>query len=178
MLKPSQRVPNLRFPLLKGGEFDLEKTSPEKFDLVVFYRGLHCRFCISHLQELKNLMDDYAKNGVTIYAVSADEKERAEEFAAKVDVPAVHFGYQLDLKIAREWGLYISSGRGKTSIGVVEPDYFNEPGMFLIKPDKTLYYGQVQTMPFARPPFQDLLWAIRFSNEKNYPPRGLYQGAL
>ena len=30
----------------------------------------------------------------------------------------------------------------------------------------------VQTMPFARPQFADLLTAIDFVTEKNYPPRG------
>ena len=178
MLIPAERVPRLRFPLLKGGEFDIEKSTPDGFDLIVFYRGLHCRFCVFHLQELRDLVNDYLKNGVAIYVVSADVLERADEFAAKVNVPEINFGYQLDLKMAREWDLYISSGRGKTSIQIVEPDHFNEPGLFLVKLDKTLYYGQVQTMPFFRPPFKDLLSAIYFSNEMNYPARGTYTGVL
>lgn len=49
---------------------------------------------------------------------------------------------------------------------------------FLIRPDNTLYYGNVQTMPFARPIFSELLSAIDFALEKNYPARGEYSGEV
>lgn len=55
---------------------------------------------------------------------------------------------------------------------------FSEPGVFLIKPDGTLYYGSTQTMPFARPRFQDLLGAIDFAMAKDYPTRGAYEGEV
>jgi hypothetical protein len=73
---------------------------------------------------------------------------------------------------AREWGLYLSSGRGKTSAGVEEPSLFVEPGIFVIRPDQTLYFATVQTMPFARPSFGDLLKAIDFVIANDYPARG------
>ena len=73
---------------------------------------------------------------------------------------------------AREWGLYVSSGRGKTSIGIEEPALFSEPGVFLARPDQTLYYGATQAMPFARPGFADLLGAVKFAVEKDYSARG------
>ena len=88
------------------------------------------------------------------------------------------FGYGLSLKSARQWGLFISTSRGKTSIGIEEPALFSEPGLFLVRPDGTLYYGAVQTMPFARPSFKDLLMAIDFAIEKDYPARGEYTGAV
>lgn len=79
---------------------------------------------------------------------------------------------------AREWGLYISTSRGMTSIGIEEPARFSEPGVFLVRPDGTLYYGAVQTMPFARPHFDELLAAIDFALAKDYPARGEYTGAV
>ncbi len=66
----------------------------------------------------------------------------------------------------------------KTSIGIEEPAKFSEPGIFLIKPDKTLYYGATQTMPFARPSFAELIKAVEFSITKNYPARGEYTSDL
>ncbi len=74
--------------------------------------------------------------------------------------------------MARAWGLYISTGRGKTSIGIEEPALFSEPGLFLVRPDGTLYAASVNTMPFARPNFSELLKAIGMIIEKNYPARG------
>ena len=94
--------------------------------------------------------------------------------AEKVHASAVKFAYGLSLKSARQWGLYISTSRGKTSIGIDEPALFNEPGVFIVRPDGTLYYGAAQTMPFARPQFQDLLGAIEFAIAKDYPARGEY----
>ena len=73
---------------------------------------------------------------------------------------------------AREWGLYVSTSNGKTSTGLVEPDMFIEPGLYLIRADGTLYFGTVQTMPFARPSFAEILAAIDRVLEVNYPARG------
>ena len=70
------------------------------------------------------------------------------------------------------------SSRGKTSLGVEEPALFNEPGVFIVSPDGSLYYGSTQTMPFARPSFADLLGAIDFAIAKDYPARGEFTGAV
>jgi len=47
-----------------------------------------------------------------------------------------------------------------------------------VRPDGTLYYGAVQTMPFARPPFDELLVALDFALDKNCPARGECIGAV
>ena len=44
--------------------------------------------------------------------------------------------------------------------------------IYLVRPDATLYFGSVQTMPFARPHLSDILIAIDFVTAKNYPARG------
>jgi hypothetical protein len=98
--------------------------------------------------------------------------------ADKVQGRFIEFAYGLDLGLARQWGLYISTSKGKTSIGLDEPALFSEPGVFLIKPDQTLYYGSTQTMPFARPAFSDLLAAVDFAIQKDYPARGEYTGEI
>jgi hypothetical protein len=63
-------------------------------------------------------------------------------------------------------------------MGVDEPALFSEPGVFLVRPDGTLYYGAVQTAPFARPNFNDLLGALDFVIANNYPARGEFTGAV
>ena len=42
----------------------------------------------------------------------------------------------------------------------------------MVRPDGTLYFGTVQTMPFARPNFGEILQAVDFVLAKNYPARG------
>jgi peroxiredoxin len=151
---------------------------PKRFDLIVFYRGLHCPICARYLIELERLAPKFTQLGVAILAASSDDADRAQAMAAKVNAQSVRFGYELGLANARQWGLYLSTSRGSTSIGVEEPALFSEPGVFLVNPDGTLYYGAVQTMPFARPSFQELLGAIEFAIAKEYPARGEYVGAV
>jgi peroxiredoxin len=175
-LFPRHPVPALNVPLTTGGRFVLGAAPAERFDLVVFYRGLHCPICAKYLLELERLAPEFATRGVEILAVSSDDEERASPMVQKIKASTVKFAYGLNLKSARQWGLYISASRGKTSIGIEEPALFSEPGVFIIRPDGTLYYGAVQTMPFARPQFQDLLGAIDFAIAKDYPARGEYTG--
>ena len=177
-LIPCQPVPALDVPLIDGQPFVLGAQPGERFDLVVFYRGLHCPICAKYLIELDRLADEFAQRGVNIIAVSSDNEERGRAMAEKVGAKSLRFAYGLSLKAARQWGLYISASRGKTSIGIEEPALFSEPGVFLVRPDGTLYYGAVQTMPFARPSFQDLLGAIDFAIAKDYPARGEYVGEV
>jgi len=177
-LIPRQPVPAIDIPLIDGTQFILGAKPAERFDLLVFYRGLHCPICAKYLIELERLAPEFEKRGVNLIAISSDQKERAQKMADKVNASGVKFGYGLPLATARQWGLYISTSRGATSIGIDEPSLFSEPGVFLIRPDGTLYYGAVQTMPFARPQFQDLLGAIDFAIAKDYPARGEYTGPV
>ncbi len=177
-LLPRHPVPALNVPLVNGGRFVLGAAPGERFDLVVFYRGLHCPICAKYLLELERLAPEFHARGVHVLAVSSDDEARGKEMSLKVNASGVRFAYGLSLPSARQWGLYISASRGKTSIGIEEPALFSEPGVFLVRPDGTLYYGAVQTMPFARPQFQDLLGAIDFAIAKDYPARGEYTGEV
>ena len=124
------------------------------------------------------MQPEFDKRGVKVLLVSGDGRERAQAFADKLNAPGLRVGYGLSLSSAREWGLYISTSRGKTSTGVEEPALFSEPGVFLVRADGTLYYGAVQTMPFARPHFDELMAAVDFAVAKDYPARGEYTGAV
>lgn len=171
-LMPRVAVPPLDLPLVGGGNWSMAEQNPENFTLVVFYRGRHCPICSMYLADLNRKAADFVERGVSIVAASTDGEDRAADAKSEWKLENLKIAYDLSIKEAREWGLYISAGRGKTSIGIEEPDLFSEPGVFLIRPDQTLYYGATQTMPFARPGFADLLKAVEFAVEKNYPARG------
>ncbi|WP_418314894.1 peroxiredoxin-like family protein [Piscinibacter sakaiensis] len=175
---PRQTVPALQVPTLQHGNFSLQGDGAERFTLVVFYRGLHCPICLKYLLELGRLQPEFDKRGVKVIAISSDTQERAQAMADKLKAPDLRIGHSLDLKDARAWGLYVSTSRGKTSIGIDEPERFAEPAVYIVRPDGSLYYGAVQTMPFARPHFDDLLGAIDFAISKDYPARGEYDGEL
>ena len=171
-LFPRQKTPDLTLATTAGTTWRLADQDPEHFTMIVFYRGLHCPICRAYLQDLNAKHAEFASRGVEILVASSDTKERAEEAAKTWSIGNLRLAYGLSLDKAREWGLYISRGRGKTSIGIEEPALFSEPALYLVKPDGTLYFGAVQTMPFARPVFADILKAIDFVIAKDYPGRG------
>ncbi|MGB7370934.1 peroxiredoxin-like family protein [Erythrobacter sp.] len=168
MLKPGQKVPELDLPLTIDARYELSQQDPEKFTLVVFYRGKHCPICKKYLGELSKHLWDFSSRGVNVVSVSMDDKERACVIDKEWDTGDVPLAYDLSEEKAREWGLYISEKRE----GSDEPDKFSEPAVFLVRPDGTLYYASVQNAPFARPPLDELLEAIDFIGKKDYPARG------
>ncbi|MDT7830557.1 peroxiredoxin-like family protein [Pricia sp. S334] len=167
MIKPRQEVPDLKLELINDTQWNLEAQQVENFTMLVFYRGLHCPECKKQLEALANKLEDFSDRGVNIIAASCDSEKLAKKTAEEWDITALPVGYGLSIEEAREWGLFISEG-----IKDEEPEQFSEPGLFLVRPDKTLYAASVQTMPFARPKLDDLLKAIDFIKKKDYPARG------
>ncbi|MEO0773912.1 MAG: peroxiredoxin-like family protein [Pseudomonadota bacterium] len=178
MLIPRHKTPDLSLPTLDHGAFDLSQETAERGTVICFYRGLHCPICANYLTELEKRVDDFAERGVATIAVSSDGEERTRQMAEKISASKLRFGYDLSLTKAKEWGLYISTSRGKTSIGIEEPALFSEPGLFMVTPQQTLYYGSVQTMPFVRPHFSELVAALDFAIANEYPARGEYTGEV
>ena len=178
MLIPRQAAPGLVVPTLAHGTFDLAAETPERMTLVAFYRGLHCPICANYLKELERVNPAFAERGVRTIAINSDTETRAQQMAEKVGARNLRVGWGLPLADARQWGLYISASRGKTSIGIDEPPLFSEPGVFLVRPDRSIYYVSVQSMPFVRPAFSEMVQAMDFIIKNDYPARGEYAAAL
>ncbi len=171
-LLPNKPVSALELGVVGGVPFSLAAETPQHFTMVVFYRGLHCPICRRYLSELETLLPEFGKRGVSVFAASSDAQDRAEQAKSGWGLPNLRIGYGLSIDEARKWGLYVSHSKGPTSVGVAEPDLFNEPGLFIVRPDGTLYWGTTSTMPFGRPHFNEILQSLDFVISKNYPARG------
>jgi peroxiredoxin len=166
-IKPTHPVPELDLATLDGGRFRIPERRPKAFTMIVFYRGLHCPICKPYLRDLDRKLEEFENRGVDVIAVSTDTRERAARSKEEWEIGRLPIGYGLEIANAREWGLFISRG-----IKESEPAEFAEPGLFLVRPDGTLYAASVQSMPFARPHFSDVLAAVDFITKNDYPPRG------
>lgn len=171
-LFPRQPVPELTVATVGGGTWSLAEQSPEHFTMVVFYRGYHCPICSKYLGDLDKKLAQFNEKGVSVVAISDDTRERAEKCKQDWNIENLTLGYDVGLAKAREWGLFVSSSKGKTSVGIEEPALFIEPGIFMIRPNGELYWSSVQTMPFARPHFAEILGALDFVIANDYPGRG------
>ena len=166
-LTPRTQTPHLSFPLTNGDEWKLSEQNPESFTMVVFYRGLHCPVCKSYTQSLNKLVDEFNERGIETVTVSMDSEKRARTSVQEWEIDKLKVGYNLSEKQVREWGLYLSN-----AIKDSEPDLFSEPGLFLIRPGGELYYTAINSMPFGRPVLKDMLKAVDFIQENDYPARG------
>ena len=166
MLKPRTKVPNIEVELVNDTAWKLSEQDPKNFTMVLFYRGKHCPVCKKQLEELQSKLKNFTDLGVNVVAISSDTEEKAKASYEEWDVADVPIGYEYSIEEARKWGMFISEGIKD------EPKHFIEPGLFLIKPDGTLYSASIQSMPFARPGFDELLKGIEFISKKDYPARG------
>lgn len=167
MIKPRLAVPELDLPLVGGGRFSLAAEKPAAFTMIVVYRGLHCPICRTYLHDLNGKIGEFGAAGVSAVAVTSDGAERATKAKTQWELDKLRLAYDMPIELGRKWGLFVSKG-----ISDKEPPEFLEPGLFLVRPDNTLYAASVQTMPFARPGFSEILGAVQFVNKINYPARG------
>jgi peroxiredoxin len=164
---PKSQAPELSFYLTNGDEWSLKNQHPESFTMIVFYRGLHCPVCKGYTNTLDGMLDEFSERGVHAVTVSMDDEKRAKQTVDDWNIKNLPVGYGLNEDAARAWGLYLSEG-----ISEKEPELFSEPGLFLVKPDGELYYSAVNSMPFGRPDFEEILQGIDFVKKQNYPARG------
>ena len=166
-MRPRQPAPELDLPLASGGRLRLRDRHPERFLMVVFNRGLHCPVCQAQLRELDRRFDELAARGIEVVSVSAETEERATRMRDEWRVSRVPLAYGLSEAQMREWGLFVSRG-----IDAAEPPVFNEPALFLLKPDGSIYYVSLLSMPVGRPRLDELLGGIEYWTAHDYPARG------
>ena len=164
---PRQEVPELEVNTVNGMVWNLRDQLPQNFTMVIFYRGLHCPVCKSYLEELNSKIEKFRDRGINVICISANNSSLAEKTVVEWDVEKLTIGHDFSIEDAREWDLYISK-----AVSEKEPDIFFEPALFLIRPDNSLYAASIQSMPFARPQFDDLLKSLDYIIKEDYPARG------
>lgn len=165
--KPQARAPELAVETLGDGGFRLSDRHPERFTMVVFYRGVHCPVCTKYVGELAHRVGEFRERGVEVIAVSGDSRERAERAQGEWDLGDLEVGYGLSTEAMREWGLFVSRG-----ITDEEPGEFSEPGLFLIDSEGAIFYEGINSMAFGRPPLEEMRDAVDFVGDNDYPARG------
>ncbi|MEW1808048.1 peroxiredoxin-like family protein [Pseudarthrobacter sp. NPDC080039] len=170
-LIPTQTAPALGLPLVGGGSTDdlkLGTGDGGRFSLVVFYRGLHCPICRKQLAEIDKRIENLKAAGIgQVVAVSMETAERSHQVADRWHLANLPVAYGLTEEAARAWGLNLSH-----AIKDGEPDLFNEPGIFILDEDGTLFWSSTATMPFGRPSLDDVTAGLKYAQEHDYPARG------
>ena len=166
-IKPRLQAPSLEFDIVGGGRWRLGAVEPDIFDMIVVYRGLHCPQCKAYLGDLEAKLADFSQRGVAIVAVSVDTRERAERTKVEWGLNHLCLGYGLTLACARDWELFVSR-----AIRDGEPPEFVEPGLFLVKPDGSLFFASRGNAPWGRPLLDQVLRGIDTAIERKSLARG------
>lgn len=135
--------------------------------MVEFYRGYHCPRCKVHLLDLDHKVARFKERGADVIAISMDPEDRAVKTKQEWGLGNLTVGYGLTEDQARAWGLYISD-----AFQTKETTRFSEPGFFLVRSDGTLYSAVVNSTPFFRHSFADVMEALDMIAARDYPPRG------
>jgi peroxiredoxin len=172
---PGELAPELEVPLVGGGQWSLQATKPSAFTAVIFYRGRFCNICSRYLPSIECHSAAFRERGTDVIVISADDELQAA--AAKTDwgLGDIPVGYDLTVSDMDAWGLFMS----EADLGRAMAPIFCEPGLFLVKPDKTVFYAAINSAPFGRPSIPELLDALDFiaQREGGYPQRGGFRAA-
>ncbi|WP_169566144.1 peroxiredoxin-like family protein [Sneathiella limimaris] len=167
-LQAGSSFPEISVPLVTGGRAELHETTGEdRWKLVVVYRGLHCPICARYLETLEGLIEELSELQTDVIAVSGDGLEKVKQ---QVERGSLTFpvGYDLSINDMKKLGLYISNPRSEK-----ETDRpFPEPGLFVIRPDKTVQILDISNAPFSRPDLKAIVNGLRFVQGNDYPIRG------
>lgn len=135
--------------------------------MIEFYRGLHCPGCQAYLRQMDREVDSFREIGVEVIAVSGDDQSRAEQAKRDWQLDNLTVGYGVSVETMGDWGLFVSKG-----ISEDEPELFSEPGLFVTKPDGSIYYVAVNSMTFGRPRMSEMLKALELKISHDAPARG------
>ena len=164
-LSAGTSMPSLPVALVSGAQADI--AAMPGWRMLVVYRGKHCPLCKKYFKILDGMSEDFKAAGVSLLAVSADTREKAE---ADVKEQGWRFpvGYGLTVAQMRMLGVYVSEPRSAQ-----ETDRpFAEPGLFVVNPDGKAHIIEISNAPFARPDLAGILSGIKIIQEKSYPVRG------
>lgn len=160
-----RNFPMMEWPQAGGGMFSV--ADRHGWRMLVVYRGRHCGLCKKYLANLDAVLNDFDAAGVTVAAVSADTREKAEAWVRELGL-RFPVAYDLSVDQMRTLGLYVSPPEhGKTD----RP--FAEPGVYVVNPDGRTQVVNVSNAPFARPELHVLLEGIKTAMRENAPIHGV-----
>ena len=183
MLYPRGPVPAFEARMLDNDrKWSLAERTPETFNLIIVYRGHHCRACKAYLTALNEKVKSLQDLGIETFVVSAESRDRVQRAKDDWGLSNLVMGYGLDLAMGHAWGLYISDISdiakfqdisGFQDDGDSGPFRHFEPGLFVVRgDDKTLFYASIQNMPFGRPDLDQLIMGLTIFLERGIEARG------
>lgn len=160
-------MPPLRAVLADGSLWSTQALVPQTLSLVAIFRGGWCADCRRFVSRLDERLAELQALGIEAVAASVDDAEATTRTRDEWGIGRLLLAGGLDRDEARSWGLYASQ---LTMQGAQR--FCLEPGLFLLRPDHTLYALWLQTLPSARPDVDWLVETLGYLSSHGFPLRG------
>jgi peroxiredoxin len=102
--------PDLAIDVVGGGTIVLPRDLAGSYAVILFYRGSWCPYCCAQLSAFSRAREIFAGAGITMVALSVDDKATSETLVAKLRLSfLVGFGANTN-DIAAVTGAYVAEG--------------------------------------------------------------------
>ena len=108
ILRPGQNLPELNIPTIDGSSIS-NADLIGRFNLLLFYRGNWCPFCVAQLEELTSFYKQLERMGTQIFLISPQSPSKSSKLARRFDLNWV-FLHDNDNELAKKWGIVDRNG--------------------------------------------------------------------
>jgi len=108
MLQNGEVFPSLSFARVGGGALRLPEDLVGETSVILFHRGAWCPYCNAQLAAYARAADEFAREGIKVVSISADDRETSEAFVEKHEIK-FPVGYGADARaVALVTGAYVN----------------------------------------------------------------------
>lgn len=155
-------IPKLSWKAARGRAID---TRAGGWRLLVVYRGKHCGMCRQYLIELNGMREDFAKLGIAVMALSADDARSARAWVRELGLQ-YPLGHGLTPAQMKKLGLYVSPADDEVDHA------FAEPAVFALRDEGIIHFACVGNAPYGRPPLHAVFEGLKTAIEDELQPHG------
>ena len=155
ILDSGDLFPKLKFKLTDGSEIETPSGFRNPWNVVLFYRGHWCPFCVNQLRTFQSGAEKFATEGIGILAASVDSLEKAKEIQKNTGA-TFPIAYGLPAKDTAEViGAFYDATPAHTA------PYIHSTG-FVLAPDGKVVVSVYSSSAIGRLAWQDVLGLVQY----------------
>ena len=155
LLDAGDVFPDLPMKLTSGAEIRARQPTAHAWNVILFYRGAWCPFCVGQLESFQNGLEKLAAEDIGVLAASVDSLEKAEEAAGKSGAQ-FPIAYDLSIEeIGKATGAFYDADPSD------KPPYIHATG-FVINPKGKVILSVYSSGAIGRLAWQDVLALVKY----------------
>lgn len=155
LLDAGDLFPDLKLTLTGGEEIQTTKPTAQDWNVILFYRGSWCPFCVAQLKSFQNGLEKLEAEGIGVIAASVDSLEKASETRQQTGAQ-FPIAYNLPVEeTAKAIGAFYDENPAHTA------PYIQATG-FVINPSGKVILSVYSSGAIGRLGWQDVLGLVKY----------------